>query len=148
VHLNTFGVYRICTPCDVPNSAQIRFDASSSIPAWRQIVSQLRTLIIEGVLAPGDSLPPVRQIALDLGIHFNTVAEAYRALAQDGFLEIVHGHRARVIERQPDSEAGPQVAENFCLKLRELVAETRAQGLKAQKVANELRRLADALEKS
>ncbi len=76
----------------MPNSAQIRLDTASGTPAWRQIVSQLRTLAMEGVLRPGDTLPPVRQLALNLGIHFNTVAEAYRALAQEGFLEIVHGH--------------------------------------------------------
>jgi GntR family transcriptional regulator len=132
----------------MPTAAQIRLDTISGIPAWRQIVSQLRTLIIEGVLAPGDSLPSVRQIAMDLGIHFNTVAEAYRTLAQDGFLEIVHGHGARVLDRPPKSEAGPELADDFRLKLRELVAETRAQGLNKQKVAYELRRLAEALEKS
>jgi DNA-binding transcriptional regulator YhcF (GntR family) len=34
-------------------AAQIRLDTASGIPAWRQIVSQLRTLIVEGVLTPG-----------------------------------------------------------------------------------------------
>jgi GntR family transcriptional regulator len=130
----------------VPNLAQIRLDTASSVPARRQIVSQLRTFIMEGVLAPGDTLPPVRQVALDLGIHFNTVAEAYRALAQEGFLEIVHGHGARVVDARSRSQAGPEVAADFRLKLRELVAGIRARGLSTRKAAQELRRLAEAME--
>jgi GntR family transcriptional regulator len=101
---------------------------------------------MEGVLKPGDALPPIRRLALDLGIHFNTVAEAYRALAQEGFLEIVHGHRARIVDRRPIAHAAPEVADDFRLKLRELVAGVRAHGLSARKVAGELRRIAEAVE--
>jgi GntR family transcriptional regulator len=127
-------------------SAQIRLDTASDAPAWRQIVSQLRTLVMEGTLLPGDSLPPVRKLALNLGIHFNTVAEAYRALAQEGFLEIVHGHGARVVDRRLVEKAGPEVADDFRMKLRELVAGIRARGLSARVAATELRRLAEAVE--
>jgi GntR family transcriptional regulator len=126
--------------------AQIRFDTASSVPAWRQIVTQLRTLVMEGVLEPGDALPPVRRLALDLGIHFNTVAEAYRALAQEGFLEIIHGHGARVVDRSAIARAGPEVTEDFRQRLRELVAGVRARGLSARRVAGELRSMASAVE--
>ena len=130
----------------VPDLAQIRLDTASSVPAWRQIVSQLRTLFMEGILKPGDTLPPIRRLALDLGIHFNTVAEAYRALAQEGFLEIVHGHRARFVDRRSIAQAAPEVADDFRFKLRELVAGVRAHGLSSKKVAVELRRFAEAIE--
>ena len=101
---------------------------------------------MEGVLKPGDALPPIRRLALDLGIHFNTVAEAYRALGQEGFLEIVHGHGARIVDRRSIAHAGPEVTDDFRLKLRELVAGVRAHGLSARKVASELRRIAEAVE--
>ncbi len=130
----------------MPNTAQIRLDTANSTPAWRQIVSQLRTLMVEGALKPGDSLPPVRRLALDLGVHFNTVAEAYRALAQEGFLEIVHGHGARIADKREAAKAGPQVTEDFRFKLRELVAGIRARGLSPPQVARELRRLAEMVE--
>jgi GntR family transcriptional regulator len=100
---------------------------------------------MEGVLKPGDSLPPIRRLALDLGIHFNTVAEAYRALAQEGFLEIVHGHGARLVDRRSVS-AGPEVRDDFRRRLRELVAAVRARGLTARNVAGELRGLAEIME--
>jgi len=130
----------------MPKLAQIRLDTVSSVPAWRQIVSQLRTLMVEDVLKPGDALPPVRQLALNLGIHFNTVAEAYRALAQENFLEIVHGHGARVLDRGVIACPGPEVADDFRLRLREVVATARARGLSIRKVASELRGLAEAVE--
>jgi len=130
----------------MPGEPQIRLDTASSVPAWRQIVSQLRTLVMEGALQCGDELPPVRRLAIDLGIHFNTVAEAYRALAQEGFLEIVHGHGARVVRRGAIARAGPEVAGDFRSELRELVAGARARGLSPRKVASELRGLADVVE--
>jgi GntR family transcriptional regulator len=130
----------------MPNPAQLRLDTASTEPAGRQIVDQLRTLFMEGVLKPGDSLPPIRRLALDLGIHFNTVAEAYRALAQEGFLEIVHGHGARLVDRRSVS-AGPEVRDDFRRRLRELVAAVRARGLTARSVAGELRGLAESMEK-
>ncbi|MGO4879595.1 MAG: GntR family transcriptional regulator [Bryobacteraceae bacterium] len=49
----------------------------------RQIVDHLRTLRVEGAVAPSDALPSVRRLAIDLGVHFNTIADAYRALAED-----------------------------------------------------------------
>lgn len=124
----------------------IRIEVGGDVPAYRQIVVQFRTLIIEGALRPGDALPAVRRLALDLGIHFNTVAEAYRLLAREGFLEIVHGHGARVRDRTAPSQPGPEVADDFQRKLRGLVAAIRARGLGTRRIAGELRGLADALE--
>ncbi len=127
--------------------AHIRLDISSAgTPAYRQIADQLRTLIIEGVLNPGDSLPPVRRLALELGVHFNTAAQAYRTLAQEGFLEIARGHRARVVERARPKRAGPRTADNFRQRLRELVAGVRARGLNVQQIAGELKNIANGLE--
>src|SRR5580704_8787392 len=80
--------------------SQIRLDNDpAGTAAYKQIADQLRTLIIEGALNPGDFLPPVRRLALELGVHFNTIAQAYRTLAQEGLLEITRGHRAAVVER-------------------------------------------------
>jgi DNA-binding transcriptional regulator YhcF (GntR family) len=129
-----------------PRNLQIRVEVAGAIPAYRQIVDQFRTLIIEGALRPGDALPAVRRLALDLGIHFNTVAEAYRLLAREGFLEIVHGHGARVLGRTAPRKPDPEVADDFQRKLRGLVAGIRARGLSARRIAGELRGLAEALE--
>ena len=59
----------------------LRLDPASPVPLVRQIVDQLRVPLVDGSLQPGTVLPPVRRLATDLAVHFNTVAEAYRQLA-------------------------------------------------------------------
>jgi len=76
--------------------------------------------LVNGELDPGDSLPPVRRLALDLGVHFN-VAEAYRTLADEGWLEIAHRSGAQMLSRHAPNRADP--AETFASELRHL-AET------------------------
>jgi GntR family transcriptional regulator len=125
--------------------AQIRLDTSSIVPAYRQIADQLRTLAVEGVLRPGDSLPPIRRLAVELGLHFNTIAEAYRVVAQEGFVEITHGHGARVLDRALPPRPEPESLENFRQRLRELIAAVRARGLGTGSIMTELRVAADDL---
>jgi GntR family transcriptional regulator len=129
------------------SNAHIHIDLSSATAAWRQIADQLRTLAVEGILMPGDALPPVRRLAVDLGVHFNTVAEAYRAVAEEGFLEIVHGHGARVAQREATRRAGPEVSADFRNRLRELVAGMRARGMSPRQLAGELKLIASGLER-
>ena len=66
----------------------LRIALTANAPAYRQIVDAVRAVLVGGALRPGDQLPPVRQLALDLGVHFNTVAEAYRILAGEGWLDL------------------------------------------------------------
>ena len=94
---------------------------------------------------PGDSLPVVRRLALELGVHFNTVAEAYRMLADEGALEIVHGHGARVPFEPPARKADPSAAHYFRQRLRELVATVRSRGLSVRQVAGELKAVMEDL---
>jgi len=70
--------------------------AESSVPLYRQIVDQIRLHIDSGALAAGAPLPSVRSLATQLGVHFNTIAEAYRDLADEGWIELSHGKRAVV----------------------------------------------------
>jgi DNA-binding transcriptional regulator YhcF (GntR family) len=131
------------------SSAQIRIDVDSQVPAYRQIVDQLRVLIVEGVLAPGQTLPPVRRLAMELNVHFNTVAEAYRMLAQEGLLETAHGRAARVLEAHAEITAHQEQREALQLlreRLRQLAAELRTKGLSPVQIARELRGFAKELE--
>jgi GntR family transcriptional regulator len=83
-------------------------DWSSPQPVYRQIADQLRGLIARGELAEGAELPSVRQLASTIGINLNTVAKAYRALADEGLVDLRHGSRARVQRpAEPASEAAP-----------------------------------------
>src|SRR6476659_7132698 len=55
-------------------------------PPYLQLVERLRTLIERGSLLPGDRLPTVRTLAEQLDLAPNTVARAYRALEDDGWI--------------------------------------------------------------
>jgi GntR family transcriptional regulator len=128
----------------VSDSLRIHLDLGSPTPANRQIVDQIRTYLVDGALAPGAALPSVRRLAVDLGVHFNTVADAYRTLADEGWLEIAQGRGVRVVARQappPDAQA----RQVFRQRLRQLVAEARAQGLSAGVVAHELTTAAEVV---
>ena len=64
---------------------------ASSVPIHDQLVAGLRGLIAAGTLGEGDELPPVRQLAADLGINLNTVARAYTELESEGVIETRQG---------------------------------------------------------
>jgi len=126
----------------------LRIDLESGVPVYRQIVDGLRIRLVNGELNPGDQLPPVRRLALDLGVHFNTVAEAYRTLEEEGWLEIGRRSGARVVSRAAPNKADPAAAEAFERRLRGMVAEVEARGFPRGRIARALRRVAESLERS
>ncbi|HLK69709.1 MAG TPA: GntR family transcriptional regulator [Bryobacteraceae bacterium] len=70
---------------------EFRLDLQSGVPVYRQIIDQVMGGIAAAVLAPGDQLPTVRQVAVDLSINPNTVVRAYRELEIRGVLETQQG---------------------------------------------------------
>ena len=125
----------------------LRIDPESPVPIYRQIVDGLRVALVNGDLAPGDSLPAVRRLALDIGVHFNTVAQAYRELAREGWLHISARGGAQVKERSLRDVLKPEAA-TYRRRIEELVAQIQASGATASALARELRRIAKALEGS
>lgn len=123
----------------------LSINIASEVPVYRQIVDALRPMLIEGKPAPGDQLPTVRRLAADLGVHFNTVAEAYRLLAGEGWIELRRGRGAKVVERKTP-RADSATLEKCSRRLRELIAEVQAAGVPAGAIACELRQLAEGLE--
>jgi GntR family transcriptional regulator len=122
----------------------LRVDPDSATPIYRQIVDGMRVALVDGKLRAGDPLPSVRRLALDLGVHFNTVAQAYRTLAEEGWLEISARGGAEVKEREAPSAQAAAVP--YRRRLDELVARLRADGVRPARLAHELRRIARALE--
>lgn len=117
--------------------ARLTIDLGAPAPAYQQIVQGLRRLLVAGELSEGERLPSVRDLALDLGVHHNTVAEAYRNLAAEGWLTLRPGRGARVRRRPapvPAADALPRLAR----RIDELAAEAIAGGLKRSDVAREL----------
>lgn len=81
-------------------------DLHSGTPVYRQIIDQVRGAIASAALAPGDQLPTVRQLAVDLTINPNTVVRAYRELELGGLIETQQGTGTFIRDRKiPRAEA-------------------------------------------
>jgi GntR family transcriptional regulator len=70
-------------------------------PPYEQLRRQLVELIRYGVLSPGDRLPPLRQLAADLGLAVGTVARTYRELEGAGMVVSRRGGGTRVAAVPP-----------------------------------------------
>jgi DNA-binding transcriptional regulator YhcF (GntR family) len=103
----------------------LRIDPTSGEPLGEQVRRGLRRAIAEGAVHPGDVLPPVRQLAGDLGIHWNTVARAYRDLEAAGLVRTMRG-RGTVVAA--GTEATPPTRGDLRQRLRDLLADARLAG--------------------
>ena len=82
----------------------LRVDASTAVPPYEQIRSQLATIIATGLLRAGQRLPSIRQLAADLGLAGGTVARAFRELEQGGFIISRGRHGTFVSDRVPTGD--------------------------------------------
>jgi len=124
--------------------ATIRIDLASAMPAYRQIANALRALLVTGTFPIGEPLPTVRQLAVDLGVHHNTVAEAYRVLSEEGWLALRRRHGAIVLDRSRPTPPR-QTRTSLVQRLRELTAEAQAAGLSPGVIAESMRSIAKQL---
>jgi GntR family transcriptional regulator len=68
-----------------------RLDLSTGVPVYRQLIDQVLAARAARDLTPGDQLPTVRQVAVDLAINPNTVVRAYKELEIRGVLTTQQG---------------------------------------------------------
>jgi len=121
---------------------RIRIDLNSPVPATRQIADSLRVELVEGRLKPGSDLPSVRRIAMELGVHFNTVALAYRLLADEGWLELKRRRGAAVIAREAPRAVDRRKLDHLLKQLGHVAAELRSAGMSSRQISAALHRLA------
>ncbi|HKE83574.1 MAG TPA: GntR family transcriptional regulator [Vicinamibacterales bacterium] len=122
---------------------RVSLNLESPTPAYRQIANDLRRHLVEERLKPGDLLPPVRQLAVDLGVHFNTVALAYRLLADEGWLELKRRRGAAVLERNAPRAVDRRHVDHLMQQLGQIVAELRSAGMSSRQISAALHRLAE-----
>lgn len=91
-------------------AGRIRVDFRADDPIFLQIARQIEALVTEGTLRPGDQLPTVRELAIDLRINFSTVARAYRLLDEQRLISTQRG-RGTYIE-EPTAAGRAQRQEN------------------------------------
>lgn len=87
----------------------IKLNQSSGVPFYRQIVDQVRFAVLNGRAKPGEQLPTVRGLAVDLKINLNTVSRAYRELELAGWVVSQQGTGTFISETPPrDDKAAKQ----------------------------------------
>src|SRR5437870_8956975 len=69
----------------------VSIDPRDATPIYAQLERGLRAAVATGRLVPGDQLPTVRQLAVDLRINANTVARVYAELERAGVIETKRG---------------------------------------------------------
>jgi GntR family transcriptional regulator len=69
----------------------IRIDREGDVPVGVQLAWALRGAIESGALRAGDRLPPLRELAVEVGVNANTLRAAYAKLEADGLIETRHG---------------------------------------------------------
>ncbi|MDO4285390.1 MAG: GntR family transcriptional regulator [Eubacteriales bacterium] len=94
----------------------IFIDYQDSRPIYEQIVEKYKKLMLKGALEPGEQMPSVRSLAMELSTNPNTVQKAYAELERQGFLYTVKGRGNFVSGDQSLKESRKQ----------ELIAQIRA----------------------
>jgi GntR family transcriptional regulator len=120
---------------------RLLLDLHSGMPVYRQIMDQVRGGIASGALTPGDQLPTVRQLAVDLAINPNTVVRAYRELELGGLLE-THQGTGTFISAQKMKRADAQRERQLEQIVGDCIARAGAAGFTVEELIDELRELA------
>ncbi len=81
-----------------------KLDLKSGVPFYRQIIDQVKSAIVTGAIAPGDRLPTVRQLAVDLSINPNTVSRAYMEMELTGLVDTQMGSGTFVSHQKVDRD--------------------------------------------
>src|SRR6478672_4394686 len=120
---------------------------SSGVPIYVQLREQILRQLGAGVLAAGDQMPTMREVAVALKIDLNTVRHAYDELERLGALVLVRGRGSFVAEPPPAID-GPALAAQTDNLARQTLAAARAQGIDPQALADRIAALAAATEET
>lgn len=119
----------------------LTIDTTDRRAIYQQVADGIRTLIAAGQLAEGEPLPPVRQLAADLGVNLNTIAAAYRDLQDDGLIVVKHGSGATVASRTASSHSQNELRGTLRNALTQMVLSGMQRGQILTVVNDELRGL-------
>jgi DNA-binding transcriptional regulator YhcF (GntR family) len=116
---------------------QLRLDAHSGVPIYRQIIDQILGSVAAGTLTGGAQLPTVRQLAVDLSINPNTVVRAYRELEIRGVLATEQG-TGTFISHQKAQRDGAERQRRLNQMVGEFVARAGSEGFTLEELIEQL----------
>ena len=118
-------------------SISFQLNPDSGVPAYLQLVQQVRQALRMGILDIGDKLPTVKEVVTELAINPNTVLKAYRELEHEGLVEGRQGVGTFVCRRPDGPPPGTQV--RLSRGLARWVQTARSEGLDDESIEAMLR---------
>jgi len=91
----------------------VQIDPGSTVPLFEQVAASLRRSLADGHPAPGEQLPPARELAAALEINVHTVLRAYALLRDEGLIDLRRRRGAVVIGGASSRARLAQLAEDL-----------------------------------
>lgn len=114
----------------------IILDYQDRRPIYEQVAEKLRILIINGALTPGEQIPSVRQLAMELSVNPNTIQRAYMELEQQGYIYPVKG-KGNYIAEMKEIQRIARIG--YYQALVKLVSEGRELGVSEEEMMEKVR---------
>ncbi len=113
-------------------------DLKSGVPLYRQIIDQVKSGMATGALGPGDRLPTVRQLSVDLSVNPNTVSRAYNELELTGLVETHMGSGTFIGQRRVERDEVEQrrILDQIC---QEFLSRASAHGFTLEDILDNLK---------
>ena len=111
---------------NIKGKINFTLDGENGVPIYRQIIQQIEYAILSGRMRPGDRLPTIRALAVELKANPNTVAKAYGELEIRGILATQVGSGTYISDKKPVMEDDSlkrrirEVLERFMQEMRNL----------------------------
>lgn len=115
----------------------IKINPTSNQPIFEQIISQIKMLVLKGYLKPGDGLPSVRKLALQLSVTPGTVAKAYNELEHQEVIVTIRGKGAYIAEKGDSTPSKAQV-ERSLVTFRGICMDLIYMGIQREELEKEL----------
>jgi GntR family transcriptional regulator len=125
---------------DAPDSMNFSLDPANGAPIYRQIIQQIEYAVLSGRMRPGDRLPTIRSLAVDLRINPNTIAKAYNELEIRGLLITQVGNGTFISDKKPQGE---EAARNSKIRetLDRFIREMEALGVSRKELAEMVKKI-------
>ena len=117
----------------------LQLDFHSGLPIYTQIVEQIQSQLANGILKPGDQLPTIRALALELRINFNTVARAYRMLDEARIISTQQGRGTYITEIPPPKVSEKLRSESLAALTQRFISEAYRLGFSEREIGKMVR---------
>jgi GntR family transcriptional regulator len=122
----------------VAGALLVSIDPRDRTPIYAQLDRGLRAAIVTGRLRPGDQLPTVRQLAVELQVNANTVARVYAELEREGVLETRRGVGSFVSTAPGAARSAAEHTRRLRAFVTRLLADAAAAGFTHEEILAEL----------